>query len=241
LSSEASRLDNSLAKVVAEQRYVGKFRSRSSAPCRIQAAAALSTSSARRARVTSASPISIRFTAMELIRSSQKAIGRSRRRIRLRAKARFDWQRARLPENRGLTAFVARLIAIRQSHGVFRPPHFLHGHEQIAPGVLDIEWFDERGQRLSYGDWGNPQGRALIMALAGSSNGRREYAAVMMNASESTLDFTLPQNFRWRLVVDSAEPEKAEQDLPEGQYSLQDRSAAIAIAILDRKRKEAAT
>ena len=153
----------------------------------------------------------------------------------------FDWQHARRLENAALAAFVAKLIAIRHSHAVFRPAHFLHGHEQIAPGVLDIEWFDERGQRLSYGDWGNPQGRALIMALAGNSNGKREYAAVMMNASEFTLDFTLPQSFRWRLLVDSADPETPERDLAEGRYCLQDRSAAIAIATLDRKRKEAAT
>ena len=62
-------------------------------PCRIQPAAALSTTSARRARVMSASSISTRFTAAVESRSSQKAMGRSRRRSRLRAKARLDWQR----------------------------------------------------------------------------------------------------------------------------------------------------
>jgi hypothetical protein len=60
-----------------------------------------------------------------------------------------------------------------------------------------------------------------------------------MNASELTLDFTLPQNFRWRLVADSATPEKADHDIIGPTYRLPDRSAAIAIASLDGDRKAA--
>src|SRR6185312_12760765 len=36
----------------------------------------------------------------------------------------LDWVRARAPEQENLAAFVARLVAIRHEHGVFRPTHF---------------------------------------------------------------------------------------------------------------------
>ena len=62
-------------------------RSRSSAPCRIKAAAILSTTSARLARETSCS-ISERVTAAVESRSSQKTQGRSESGSKLRTKAR---------------------------------------------------------------------------------------------------------------------------------------------------------
>lgn len=68
-------------------------RSRSSAPCRIHAAARLSTTRARRARLEFASSMRTRFTAAVESRSSQKAMGRSWRLNRRLAKARADWQR----------------------------------------------------------------------------------------------------------------------------------------------------
>ena len=57
----------------------------------------------------------------------------------------FDWQLAGSAEGRRLTAFVARLIALRRRHAVLRSPRFLHGQEELAPGVRDIAWFDASG------------------------------------------------------------------------------------------------
>ena len=72
-------------------RSTGRCASASSAPCRICAAASLSTASARLARVTSASIIA-RCTAWVDQRSSHSSIGRPSG-ARLRAKARTDWVR----------------------------------------------------------------------------------------------------------------------------------------------------
>ncbi|HEX3944680.1 MAG TPA: glycogen debranching protein GlgX [Rhizomicrobium sp.] len=150
----------------------------------------------------------------------------------------FDWKLAREPEETALTEFVARLIAMRRDHRVFRPRNFLHGNRQIAPDVLDIDWLDERGKRLSPNDWGNGAGRALVMALAGEGAGQPELAAVLMNASENPLDYHLSGNFQWCVLIDSAAPEMMPQEIDGKTYRLQDRAAAIVITTLGSRKDQ---
>jgi isoamylase len=150
----------------------------------------------------------------------------------------LDWKLAGSPHHALLRAFVSRLIAMRRAHGLFRPSHFLHGNDQIASGVLDIDWFDERGSRLSPDDWGNDEGRALAMGLAGNGNGTPEFALVLMNASATPLEFALPDGFRWQMLVDSAEPEKMPQQIATKNYLVQDRAAVMVITNLGGDRDQ---
>ena len=150
----------------------------------------------------------------------------------------LDWKLARTPEQSALRDFVARLIAIRREHPVFRARQFLHGHHQLAPGVLDIDWLDERGERLSPGDWDNESGRALVMALAGEGTEQAEMACVLMNASDTALDFHLPAGFGWRVLIDSAAPETMPQDISAPSYRLADRAAAIVITTLGSRKDQ---
>ncbi len=145
----------------------------------------------------------------------------------------LNWNQALSSAGRQLSGFVNRLAMIRRTHPAFRARHFLHGFEQIAPGILDIDWFDERGVRLSPNDWRNNEGRALTMGLAGR-NGENpaEFLVLMLNASDRPLDFTLPGPYRWRVLIDSADPEIEEHDLADSTYLVQDRAAAIAVATI---------
>jgi isoamylase len=59
-----------------------------------------------------------------------------------------DWNLADTPQGQSLTAYVARLVSLRHSFATLQSQRFLHGDE-IAPGVQDTAWFDERGQALS--------------------------------------------------------------------------------------------
>ena len=144
----------------------------------------------------------------------------------------LDWTLSASPDQASLIEFVSRLLAIRRSHGLLRPDHFLHGLEQMASGVPDIDWFDERGLRLSPEDWSNEQGRALSMAVAGDGNSSPELLLLMMNASATPLDFVFPASFRWQLLIDSAEPEKMPQHIEGNSYRIQDRAAAMVITTL---------
>jgi isoamylase len=121
----------------------------------------------------------------------------------------FDWKVAASDPGQALTAFTARLIALRKAHPLLRAGAFLYGQDEIAPGVLDIEWFDERGERLSPDDWRNPEGRALLMRRARRlEDGALEIIALALNGASETLTFTLPtEGLAFERLIDSADSE----------------------------------
>ena len=139
----------------------------------------------------------------------------------------FDWSLLLdREEGRALARFVQRLAALRRA--LPRPRVFLHGSEQIVPGIADIDWFDERGMRLSDEDWRNVEGRALILYLsrrAGES--RAVVSAFAMNASHEPLDFHLLGNVRWRLLLDAAAPEREEYALEQPLCRIEARAAVL--------------
>jgi glycogen operon protein len=153
----------------------------------------------------------------------------------------IDWMHAAVPSNANLAIFTERLLSLRRRHAIFRSRHFLHGHDELVRGVLDIDWLDERGQRLSPEDWSNSEGRALVMGLAARDRGKIEFALVLMNASDHELEFHLPAGFAWRLALDSFDPEKPESPLAGNVYGLRGRSAAIAIANIRGEGKDRAS
>jgi glycogen operon protein len=145
-----------------------------------------------------------------------------------------DWTLAESERGRALTAFAARLIQIRRAYPVLRSSHFLHGRKEVAPGILNIDWFDERGGDLSLHDWRNPDGRALVMRLAAARNNTKaDLVAMAMNASAEALEFQLPGEARWQLLVDSIDPEKESAGVDGGRYGLGAHGAAIFAAVID--------
>ena len=148
----------------------------------------------------------------------------------------FDWSLARSDAGAALTAFTARLIALRKRYPVLRSNHFLYGQEEPAPGVLDIEWFDERGEHLSPEDWQNPEGRALVMRRAYKrADGVVEAVTLLMNASQDVLTFRLPPpELERRLLIDTADPTAEERMLEGDVYELKDRSAVICVSVYAR-------
>jgi len=123
----------------------------------------------------------------------------------------FDWALAASAPGQALTDFTARLIALRKAHPLLRAGAFLYGQEEVAPGVLDIDWFDERGARLSEDDWRNPEGRALLMRRARRlEDGRLELLALALNGAAETLTFNLPhEGLTFERLIDSVEPDAA--------------------------------
>jgi len=117
---------------------------------------------------------------------------------------------------------------------MLRSSRFLHGREHVEPGLPDIDWYDERGTRLSQEDWQNVEGRALIMYLAEPlGDGRSCLTALMLNASDIVLHFNLLEHARWRVLADSAAPEMEETVLEGRVYTVQDRCAVFAAGILE--------
>ena len=146
----------------------------------------------------------------------------------------IDWTLAASERGQALIDFVARLTEIRRAYPVLRSAHFLHGRKEVAPGILNIDWFDERGGDLSLHDWRNPEGRALVMRLAAKRGaGMADLVAVLVNASGEALDFKLPGNAAWRLLIDSTGPGEESNAIVNGSHTLGAHGAAIMAARLE--------
>ena len=143
----------------------------------------------------------------------------------------FDWGGLDTDEGHLLSDFVRRLTAIRRHYPLVRAGRFLHGRTEAAPGLLDIDWFDERGAHLSPEDWNNPAGKALSMRrVRRLDDGSLEVVTMLMNASEYPLVFTLPPpDLPGKLVIDSADPQCAEIAVGHT-IEVLDRSVKVVVA-----------
>jgi glycogen operon protein len=142
----------------------------------------------------------------------------------------FDWKQLESERGHALSDFVRRLTAIRRHYPLVRANYFLHGEVEVAPGILDIDWFDERGQHLTPEDWHNVEGKALMMRRVRLlPDGRLEALAMLMNASPSPLTFTLPTpGLTRKLVIDSADPQAEEREIGDT-IEVQDRAVVLVV------------
>jgi glycogen operon protein len=140
----------------------------------------------------------------------------------------LDWNKAEQPEAQALSAFVARLAALRHRHPILRCARFLHGKDEPSPGLLDITWFDERGLTLSPEDWNNPQGRLLALRrTAKEDDGSVTVLTTFFNSTDDDHRFKLlGPILPMRLLFDSADPDGAEKDI-EGEVPVKARSVVL--------------
>ncbi|MGJ3263806.1 MAG: glycogen debranching protein GlgX [Salinarimonas sp.] len=145
----------------------------------------------------------------------------------------LDWSVARSDAGEALAAFTGRLAAIRREHPIIRCRRFLYGQE-IAEGIRDLDWFDENGGTPSPEDWNDYEKRALVMRRAmRREDGGIEIVAFLLNGSDETIRFTLPGPANgWRLLIDSADPDRAEESLGEPAYEVLDRAAVLVAATI---------
>ncbi len=142
----------------------------------------------------------------------------------------FDWREAEA--NRGFTAFVARLIALRRAHPALRATRYRAGRHEMIDGVLDIEWFDERGGAIAPEAWNDPEERTLTLRRATRrADGRITMVTLMLNPTAQDRHFVVPAPSRpTRLLLDTAEPESEERDITPGE-EVQVRAHALVLLI----------
>ncbi|MDB5394310.1 MAG: glycogen debranching enzyme GlgX [Rhodospirillales bacterium] len=142
-----------------------------------------------------------------------------------------DWSLLEQPAGAELATFVSRLAGIRRRFEIIHSRGYLYGQQELAPGIHDIDWFDERGESISEGDWVNPEGRALIMRRAARTpDGGIDIVAFLINGSEKVLPFGLPGASEWRILIDSAYPRVEEAPIEGASYTVQNNSAALLAA-----------
>jgi glycogen operon protein len=145
----------------------------------------------------------------------------------------LNWTLASEEAGASLLDFTSRLIALRRRHKILRIDKFLHGAE-IEPGLRDLDWLDERNQLLTEEDWGNSEGRALVMRrTAELDDGSIEILALLLNGSEGPLEFTLPSEYRWQLLIDSADPTAESAPLEDPVRMVESRACTLVLARLE--------
>jgi glycogen operon protein len=139
-----------------------------------------------------------------------------------------DWSMAQTGEGKALMSFVTRLTTLRRDFPIIGCGKYLYGQDEIAPGIRDLEWFDENAHSLAPAEWQDSERRALVMRRAQTRpDGRVELVALLVNSSTGAIPFKLPGAFQWWVLVDSAAPTDEVHPLATETYQVQDRAAVI--------------
>nr|WP_210286038.1 glycogen debranching protein GlgX [Hansschlegelia beijingensis] len=146
----------------------------------------------------------------------------------------IDWTLAEEDEGAALTAFVARLIALRKAQPVLRSKNFLHGREEPAPGVLDIAWFDEHGEPISAEAWNDPAERTLTLRRAERrEDGSTPILTLMLNPTDKDRAFRLPSpGLPTFLLIDSARPDAPERVVDREVVQVAAKSAVLGLSLV---------
>jgi glycogen operon protein len=129
----------------------------------------------------------------------------------------FDWS----DTDEDLTAFTSRLIALRQSHPVFRRRRFLAGAEAAQLG-----WYTPAGTSMTPDDWADPNARSVALYLDGSDDPDRaadgsilvdDDFLLLVNSWWEPLQFIVPQTRaeqRWHGEISTFDPTAAPSPEP---------------------------
>jgi isoamylase len=140
----------------------------------------------------------------------------------------IDWKQADLPEGKQLTAFVARLLALRQKYPVLRYPTFMHGKVQLAPEIADISWYGRDGQPLSVDSWNNPNERFLVLRRAARNEGGISSLTLVLNPAGEHLSFLLPApRVKACVLIDTDKPEALEYEFDGEKIDVAAHSAVL--------------
>lgn len=106
----------------------------------------------------------------------------------------IHWQRMGSDKVGKLLEFTRYMIKLRKDYPLLRGIHFQHAEEELAAGVRDVHWFDERGCELTAEDWDNPLARLLgLRRAAHCSDGTVEMLLLLFNSDMVAHEFQLPE------------------------------------------------
>jgi glycogen operon protein len=142
----------------------------------------------------------------------------------------FDWSLPAGARGKAMIEFIGRLTQLRKTFSTLRCNNYLGGDE-VAPGLAELSWWDERGVQLSQSDWDNAEGRILVLRRAEKKpDGRLEVTALLLNATHERIVFKLPGDFAWQIQFDSGDPAITPRPLDAASYEIADRAAVLLTA-----------
>jgi glycogen operon protein len=154
----------------------------------------------------------------------------------------LDWDAERMDHD--CLAFVRRMIALRNSHPVFRRRNFFQGREIRGAVIKDIVWLRPDGQEMTDEEWNQHFARCLGISLSGQAldevDERGQHIQddnflLLINAHHEEIPFTVPappSNSGWVAIVDTScqTSNRADAFYATGDsYPLQARSLALLV------------
>ncbi len=152
----------------------------------------------------------------------------------------YDWE---LDERRSkLLAFVQKAIHLRRTHPLLESGAFASGETLSGHTTRDADWFRHDGARMTDDDWNNSGTSSLALFLSGAAlvavdeEGRGfadDDLLLVLNASASALDFTLPsisergRSLRWALLLDTADDDATGEVVPDEATRMTARSLKL--------------
>jgi glycogen operon protein len=119
----------------------------------------------------------------------------------------IDWSLLDGADGQILADFVASLARARHDYPLLRCRSFLYGDRELAPGITDIAWFDEKAATPSPDDWNAAEARLLTLRRAAhGDDGTICVMTLMLNATQEPRRFRIPPPIPVILMIDSANP-----------------------------------
>ena len=121
----------------------------------------------------------------------------------------IDWPAA----DASLTAFVARLIAVRRANAALSRDAFLTGSPFDSSQLPDVEWRDANG-RMTQAGWNDPEGAVMVAVFAAPQGDVVDRVAIAMNRSNADTELCLPTpraGIAWRILIDTHDPAAPER------------------------------
>lgn len=102
---------------------------------------------------------------------------------------------------------VRKLIDLRHDTALLTQQQYLHGQSSDIKGRSVIDWLRPDGSRMATSDWESAEALTVILTSSDSAQTQTKSIAIMLNASESTVNFTLPEVSpnRWLLAFSSSD------------------------------------
>jgi glycogen operon protein len=143
------------------------------------------------------------------------------------------------PDDRALTQFVRKLIALRQTYPILRRGRFLTGAYNPELDIKDVTWLTPAATEMTPEQWQDGQARCMGMLMDGRAQptgikkrGSDATLLLVFNAYHDVVPFTLPEvigGTEWTCLIDTNRPELTEiPDLATGhEYEVTGRSLLL--------------
>ncbi len=117
----------------------------------------------------------------------------------------LDWDKA----DPALTAFTAKLIALRKAHPALTRDRFLTGDAVDTTLIPDVEWLAPSGMPMQAADWTSANVRTITAALYAPAEDDRsaDRVIVVLHAGREAIELTVPEaraGHSWRRCLDTA-------------------------------------